>query len=73
MTDRIRQITVTLDRDYRDDDAEAALTAIRMIRGVADASPIALGNGSDQARWTVRIELRQKLVQAVLDVLDGKF
>lgn len=35
MTDRIRTLTVALDHDYRDDDAQAILDAIRMVRGVA--------------------------------------
>lgn len=35
MTDRIRTLTVTLDRDYRDDDAQAVIDALRMIRGVS--------------------------------------
>ncbi len=33
MTDRIAWVTVLLDRDYRTDDAEEILAAIRMIKG----------------------------------------
>lgn len=34
MTDRVKGCVVTFDRDYRDDDAEEILQAIRMIKGV---------------------------------------
>lgn len=39
MTDRIKGVYVTFDKDYRDDDAEPILQAIRMVRGVADVDP----------------------------------
>ncbi len=35
MTDRLRSITVVLDQDYREDDAEPILAALRMVKGVA--------------------------------------
>lgn len=35
MTDRIQNMTVTLDQDYGDDDAEIIRMAIGMIKGVA--------------------------------------
>lgn len=34
MTDRIRHLTVVLDADYRDEDAERIIDAIQMVRGV---------------------------------------
>ena len=39
MTNRIRTVTVLLDRDYRDDDVEAVLNGIQMIKGVAKVEP----------------------------------
>ena len=35
MTDRIKGLTVALDRDYRDDDVQAIVDAILMVKGVA--------------------------------------
>jgi len=35
MTDRIRHLTVTLDRDYREDDVQCIVDAISLIRGIA--------------------------------------
>ena len=40
MTDRYPGFLVTLDRDVREDDAEAFLTAIRMIKGVVNVEPL---------------------------------
>ena len=36
MTDRIRVLSVCLDKEYRDDDCEAIINAIKMVRGVSD-------------------------------------
>lgn len=36
MTDRVQNLTVILDGDYRTDDVEAIVSAIRQMRGVAD-------------------------------------
>jgi len=36
MTDRLKGLTVVLDKDYREDDAEAIINAIKMVKGVQD-------------------------------------
>lgn len=40
MTDRHAGYIVTLAEDIREDDAEAVLTALRMVSGVVSATPI---------------------------------
>lgn len=40
MTDRHAGYVVTLAKDIREDDAEHIINAMRMIKGVADVSPI---------------------------------
>ena len=40
MTDRHAAYLVTLNHDTRTDDAEATLTALRMVRGVLDVQPV---------------------------------
>lgn len=40
MTDRHSGYVVVLDHDMREDDAEAILNAIRMIKGVATVEPV---------------------------------
>jgi len=63
MTDRIRTIHVILDQDYRVDDGEAILNAIRMIKGVAQADfgPVMRGDDHLQ-REIAKIELRRQLL-----------
>lgn len=39
MTDRIRKATVIFDRDIREDDAEQILSALRMVKYVAEVIP----------------------------------
>jgi hypothetical protein len=43
MTERFNTLTVVLEKDMRDDDAETLLTAIRQMRGVLSVK----GNVSD--------------------------
>ena len=63
MTDRIQSMTVTLDRDYRDDDAEIIRMAIQMIRGVAHVDFGKPVDPSDHfARQRALMELKDKMV-----------
>lgn len=63
MTDRIRTLSVTLDKDYRTDDLEPIREAIGMIKGVAivDKGPIVTGT-EHMARQVARWELIEKMV-----------
>lgn len=72
MTDRIRHLTVTLDQDYRDDDVESIVEAIRMIRGVVDVEEGVVESHHHLARTVVRSELRRDLYQAFENVFDNK-
>lgn len=62
MTDRLKGCTVTFDDDFRDDDAEAILGAIRLIRGVADVRPV-LSEGVDD--WMARVRVRREVAKEV--------
>lgn len=61
MTDRFNSLTVVLEADIRDDDAQALLSAISQLRGVLKVS----GNVSDLeahvAMTRARHEIEQKL------------
>ena len=71
MTDRIKGVYVALDRDYRTDDAEAILDAIKMVKGVSDVAV----NITDFDDWTnrsrIRMELSAKLWEALHDKKEG--
>jgi hypothetical protein len=72
MTDRIRHITITLERDTREDDAEVILGAIKMIRGVAIVTPHLVAGTDNLARLAVGSDIRQKLLEAVVAAFDVK-
>ena len=61
MTNRYHSLTVALDRDIRDDDAEPILMAIRMIKGVLSVKPKVADMDSNMAEDRARIDLGQKL------------
>jgi hypothetical protein len=54
MTDRITAYLVTLETPTREDDAEAVLTALRQIRGVAAVKPVVREMLAEQAAITRR-------------------
>lgn len=62
MTDRIRTLTVLLEKDVRIDDAERYVEAIRMLSGVRK---VILGEPMDIDKWmaieTARADLRVAL------------
>lgn len=65
MTDRYNTLTVALERDIRDDDAEALIAAIKQLRGVLSVA----GNVADPTAWMAeeraQREIREKLLAIV--------
>ena len=68
MTDRYNYLTVALERDTRDDDAEALIAAIRQLRGVMDVQP----NIADAAQWLAEERARRDLGQKILEIVYPK-
>ena len=67
MTDRYFALTVVLDRDYRDDDAEPILNAIRMIRGVQSVEPHVSDPTTHAAEVRAKQDLRERLWKLTKD------
>jgi hypothetical protein len=61
MTDRHAGYVVTLDRDIREDDAEAILNAIRMIKHVASVEPVIADLNHQMAVMRASTDLHAKL------------
>jgi len=72
MTDRINALNVVLNRDIRDDDVEAVVKAIHMIRGVADVGLNVAEPQDYEARARVRSDIESKLRQAVTTICRGE-
>ncbi len=71
MTDRIKGVYVALDRDYRTDDAEEILNAIKMVKGVSDVTVNIVDFDDWNNRSRIRQELSAKLWEALHDTKEG--
>ena len=67
MTDRYYALTVVLDHDIRDDDAEPLIAAIKMIKGVAQVTPHVANLEIHFAQTRARQELVDKLWEVLKD------
>lgn len=65
MTDRFHSLTVVLEHDIRDDDAEHIINAIKMLRGVLSVSGNVSDIDSHMAEERAKWELRAKLAEAL--------
>jgi len=65
MTDRFHTLTVVLEHDIRDDDAQALISAIGQLRGVLSVTGVVADLDSHMARERARHELGQKLLDVV--------
>ena len=61
MTERLKGAWVSFDQDYRDDDAENILLAIRMIRGVAKVEPNVTNISDYDARAKIQDKFRDDI------------
>ena len=65
MTERYKGFIVTLSDNIREDDAEAIINALRMIKGVADVSPVCANADDRIIRARVWHELTDKVFRAL--------
>jgi hypothetical protein len=70
MTDRIRHLTVVLDRDYRDDDLKEIISAIKHLRPVASVKAHVVEAGDYINREVVRSEMELQLYEAIRGVFE---
>lgn len=61
MSDRIHSLTVILTADKRDDDCEAIIQAIQMIKGVGSVRKHVSDPVSTMAEWRAKRELSDKI------------
>lgn len=66
MTDRIQALTVTLSRDIREDDCEAIVNSIMMIKGVATVTPVV----SNVSAHVARMREYQRWSEALHDMVN---
>ena len=69
MSDRIKGLIVSLDQDYRDDDVQPIMDAIRMVKGVADVATSVATPEDWMARSRLRSDVHTKLYKAIDEAL----
>lgn len=65
MTDRFYSLTVVLEKDTRDDDAEKLIKAISLLRGVVKVK----GNVASPQTWFAEERAKHDLAMKLMDVL----
>lgn len=66
MTDRVRVITIVLDKDYRDDDfADSIVPVLRSLRFVSDVQPHVATGEQQMARATMHSEIKLEVYTAL--------
>lgn len=65
MTERYMALTVILDKDIREDDAQWIINAIKMVKHVKDVKPEVSNLELDVAMSRVRSELEEKIFKVL--------
>lgn len=70
MSDRYNYLTVVLERDLKDEDAEPLIEAIKQFRGVLSVTPNVSDATAHLAQERVRVELGNKLWQVLREATE---
>lgn len=68
MTDRVKGLYVALDRDYRDDDVQEVINAIKMIKGVQDVTNSVVDGDDWMNRSRIGFEFQSKILDVLKDL-----
>jgi hypothetical protein len=71
MTDRLKGVVVTFDRDIREDDAQEIINAIKMIRGVLAVDQSVADYDDHMNRARIEREYKQKVWDAIFEPKKG--
>lgn len=72
MTDRLNALTVVLEKDIRDDDAESLMNAIRQLRGVLSVTGTPVDVCDHVALERAKREIRARLWDALQEPPEVK-
>lgn len=72
MTDRVRSLTVILDRDMRDDDVQDLILSIRMLKFVDRVEPRVVDGDELAKRAVASAKLEGDLYKAISALFKGK-
>ena len=72
MTDRVKGCWVAFEKPIREDDAEAMVNAIKMVKGVAGVTTSVCDGNDYMTQQTIRFELQGKLFKFLDDLFREK-
>lgn len=72
MSNRINGFIVVLDKDYKDEDVEATISAIKQIKGVISVKPNIVTSNDYIANQKTRIEIANKIYDFAQQILLGE-
>jgi hypothetical protein len=67
MSTRLKGLTIALEGDIREDDAENIILAIKQIRGILDVTPIE----ADSNDWINRSRIKSELQKKLWDIVSN--
>jgi len=65
MTDKVKGFTVTLSNDIREDDFQAILEAVNMIKGVGHIEPSLVTSVDHMNRTKIKMELMSDIYELI--------
>jgi len=69
MTDRTRVLTVYLDDEFRTDDVQTIVSAIRALRGVERVDHVVYTPSDQMAVGFAKADLRREILQKMIEIL----
>ena len=72
MSDRINGFVVILDKDYKDDDVEQTINAIKQIKGILEVKPNIVTAVERIAGERLKIEIANKICDFAREILSGE-
>ena len=72
MSNRINGFIVVLDKDYKDEDVEATISAIKQIKGVIGVKPNIVTSNESISKYQTKIEIVNKIYDFAQQILEGE-
>lgn len=72
MSNRINGFIVVLDKNYKDEDVEATISAIKQIKGVIAVKPNIVTSNESISKYQTKIEIVNKIYDFAQQILEGE-
>lgn len=70
MTERVKGLVVSLERDIREDDIETIVNAIKMVKGVQGVTLNIASHDDWMNRTRIKLEIEHKIYNAVREIFN---